>query len=70
MFCGHVQQVKGFPTIVWVSGTTGEVLAYDGDRSLPDLTTFVTMKLKDSKAAEGKLQEAGIAGEDVDKDEL
>lgn len=65
-----MQQVKGFPTVAWVSGTTGEVLVYEGDRSLPDLTTFVTMKLKDSKAAKEELKEAGIPGEDVQKDEL
>ncbi len=63
-------QVKGFPTIAFVAGPTGEITIYEGDRSLPDLSTFVTMKLKDSKAAGEKLTEAGTAGEEVSKDEL
>jgi hypothetical protein len=65
-------QVKGFPTIAFVSGPDGEITLYEGDRSLPDLTTFVTMKIKDSKAAKAKLTEAGQAGgaEEVSKDEL
>lgn len=63
-------QVKGFPTIAFVSGPDGEITLYEGDRSLPDLTTFVTMKIKDSKAAKAKLSEAGGAAEEVSKDEL
>ncbi|EIE22882.1 protein disulfide isomerase [Coccomyxa subellipsoidea C-169] len=63
-------EVKGFPTIAFVAGPTGEITVYEGDRSLPDLSTFVTMKLKDSKAAGEKLTEAGTAGEEVSKDEL
>ena len=41
----RLTQVKGFPTIAWVSGPTGDVTVYEGDRSLPDLTTFVTLKV-------------------------
>ncbi|CAL8464780.1 g4315 [Coccomyxa elongata] len=62
-------EVKGFPTIAWVSGPTGDVTVYEGDRSLPDLTTFVTLKMKDSVAAKEKLQK-GEGAEEVAKDEL
>lgn len=60
--------MQGFPTIAFVAGKSGTVTVYEGDRSLPDMTTFVTLKMKDS-AREEPLTKAGDEKEPA-KDEL
>lgn len=39
--CLLALQVRGFPTIFFVSGKDGSVLEYSGDRSEDDLTAYI-----------------------------
>lgn len=37
----YMKHVEGFPTILFVNGTTGEVTVFDGERTVEGLTAFV-----------------------------
>jgi hypothetical protein len=62
--------VSGFPTVAFVSGKTGEVTVYQGDRSLPDLITFVKLKVKYSSAGAEAVTKPTEESEEPAKDEL
>ena len=46
-------QVKGFPTITFVSGRSGDVTVYSGDRTEEDLISFVNTHATLSSSAAG-----------------
>jgi hypothetical protein len=37
----YMKHVEGFPTILFVNGTTGQVTVFDGERTIEGLTAFV-----------------------------
>jgi hypothetical protein len=61
-----VLQVKGFPTLKFVVGETGDILDYSGDRSKEDLIKFV----KQHSRADASTSSAEEADAEPEHDEL
>lgn len=60
--------VKGFPTIFWVSGATGEITPYDGGRTLEAFQEFIDRSRTVGK--DGVEAAAGASGAAQGSDEL
>jgi len=46
----YMSHVEGFPTILFVNGTTGQVTAFEGERTIEGLTAFVKKESSDADA--------------------